>query len=304
MRITKNINGSSHFISTNEIKSEDVGKCLNKHSINIMKSLKKSPAYPKQLAKTLKMPEQNVYYYVKKLERAGLIKVIKEERLSGMIAKYYSPVSDSFYFKISDFKEGSKSEEIESSFLRPFIEKGELNSLIVVGSPDPHGPLKARSRDGYFGMDLALFLGTFLNSVQNSRVKIDTEIQKKDLEENNLIVIGGPIVNKVSEMIGDKSPIYFDELKKGFYSSATGKVYSNDEIGIITKFKSPFNKEKEILFIAGVRNSGTKSAIIAFLKHFHEIEKGNNFVSKIEGKVIEGIDLDSDGLIDEVEFLE
>jgi hypothetical protein len=58
--------------------------------------------------------------------------------------------------------------------------------LSIVGSPDPHGPSKARSKDGYFGMDLALFLGTFLSNITGSKVKLDTEIQDKDLENNNI----------------------------------------------------------------------------------------------------------------------
>ena len=260
--------------------------------------------YPKEIAKQLEIHEQNVYYYIKKLEKSKIIKIEKQENINGTTANFYQVASDSFYFKLNDFKETSKLVEKKSHFLEPFIEEGELNAIIVVGSPDPHGPQKARSRDGYFGMDLALFLGTFLNFIPESKVKLDTEITEKDLENNNLIVLGGPIVNKVSSQLNSKMKIYFDEEKKGIYSKLSKKTYFNDEIGIINKFKSTFNKEKSILLIAGMRNAGTKSAILAFLKHFKNVQKPNLFDNKSPYKVVEGVDLDSDGVVDSVEFLE
>ena len=40
------------------------------------------------------------------------------------------------------------------------------------------------------------------------------------------------------------------------------------------------------------------------LKHFREITKGNVHNKKIKAKVVEGVDLDSDGIVDEIEFRE
>jgi hypothetical protein len=304
MKIVKQKNGKSFMIKTQEIKLEDLPNLNNSLAMSILKSLENKEMYPKQIAKKLNIHEQNVYYYIRQLERAKLISVSKQENINGTVAKFYKLNSDSFFVKINDFKESSKLEESGSEFLKPFILNGELNALIVVGSPDPHGPLKARSKDGYFGMDLALFLGTFLNYVNESKVKLDTEIQDKDLQNNNLIILGGPIVNKVSEMVNKKLPIYFDENKKGFYSTLSKKTYVHDEIGVINKTKNPFNKEKMILVIEGLRNSGTKAAIISFIKKFGEIEKGNNYNSFVYCKVVEGEDLDSDGAVDNVEILE
>ena len=215
MKVLKQQKGKTFVLSTKETTASNAGVLGNPLALLILRTLHKEAFYPKQLAKKLKIHEQKVYYYIHQLEEAKLITVVKQERLQGIIAKWYRPVSDSFFVPLTDFKESSKVDEHESSFLRPFIEQGQLNALIIVGSPDPHGPLKARSRDGYFGMDLALFLGTFLNQVSESRVKLDTEIQEKDLEQNNLIVLGGPIVNKVAERIGNKMPIYFDDDEVG-----------------------------------------------------------------------------------------
>lgn len=304
MRILKEENGKNYFIDTDEIDIGDVPSLNNKIVQNILKVISKEPMYPKMIAKKIKVHEQNVYYYIKKLEKCNLIKTVKSENINGTIANFYTIAHNSFFFKFADFKEGSTVMEKESDYLLPFIENGKMNSIIVVGSPDPHGPQKARARDGYFGMDLALFLGSFLHYIPESKVRLDTEVSSDMLKNNNLIVIGGPIVNKVTSMINKKMPIYFDEETKGIYSSVTKKTYFNDEIGMINKFKSPFNSEKMILFVAGIRNSGTKSAILAFLKNFSEIKNNNSFNKKISSRVVEGVDLDSDGVVDSVEFLE
>lgn len=303
MQIVKEKNGKIFSLSSKELDFVGVSILNNELSRKILTKLK-APMYPKQLAKEIKVHEQKVYYYIRKLESAKLISIVKNENINGTIANYYKVSSDSFFFKVSEFEESTKIISKESDYLKPFILEGHLNALIVVGSPDPHGPQKARSRDGYFGMDLALFLGTFINLIPDSRVKLDTEISEKELRENNLIVLGGPIVNKVSSEINSNLPIYFDEEKKGVYSKITKRVYHDEEIGYINKIKSPYNKDKEILSIAGLRNSGTKAAILSFLKHFTKISEGNNSNNKIHSRVVEGVDLDSDGVVDEVEFLE
>lgn len=304
MKIIKDSKGKSSFIETREVSFDDLSILKNDLSQQILSKLSYKSMYPKQLAKELKLHEQNVYYYIRKLERSNLIEVEKEENINGTVAKFYKLTSDSFFIKVKDFKEGGKVVEKDSSYLSPFIKKGEMNSLIIVGSPDPHGPHKARSRDGYFGMDLALFLGTFLTYLPESRVRLDTEVSERELKENNLIVIGGPIVNKIASEINREMPIYYDEEKKGIFSTITNRTYQSEEVGMIVKSKSKYNKDKEILLLTGLRNQGTKACMLAFLKNFSELKKGNNTNREIHARVIEGIDYDSDGQVDDVEFLE
>lgn len=302
MKIIKQ-EGAKHLaLSSQEIESSKLVN-LNNTSIKILNLIKKEPMYPKQIAESLHIHEQNIYYYIRKLEKAGIIKVQEQKRVQGIMAKVYALTSESFFFRFSEFKENSKIIEKESEFLSQFIKNGELDALIVVGSPDPHGPQKARSRDGYFGIDLALFLGTFLTNISESKVKLDIELTEKDLEKN-LILLGGPIVNKISAQINKKMPIYFQTEKKGIYSTLTKKLYTEENIGVINKIKNPFNKEREIIFAAGIKYSGTKTAILALLKHFEEFEKGNKKNSKIKCKIVEGIDNNFDGIIDDVSFLE
>lgn len=302
MKIIKQ-EGTKHLaISSQEIDSSKLVN-LNSVAIKIINLIRKEPMYPKQIAKNLHIHEQNIYYYIKKLEKAGIIKIQEQKRIQGIMANLYTLTSESFFFKFSEFKESSKIVEKESDFLSNFVKNGELDALIVVGSPDPHGPQKARSRDGYFGIDLALFLGTFLINITESKVKLDIELTDKDLEKN-LILLGGPIVNKISSQINKKMPIYFQTEKKGVYSSLTKKLYTEDNIGVVNKIKNPFNKEKEIIFVAGIKYSGTKAAVLALLKHFEELEKGNKKNSKIKCRIVEGIDNNFDGVIDDVAFLE
>lgn len=195
------------------------------------------------------------------------------------------------------------------TFLEPFVSNGKLDALIVLGSPEPHGLAKVRAKDGLFATDLGLFLGTFLNYIPEVSTKLDTEVKEEDLK-NNLILIGGPGVNAITAKVNSKLPIMFERIKEKenwyseFHSNISGKNYSEEGCGIIVKAKNPFDKTKDVLVIAGRRISGTRAAILAFLQKFDEICNGNSYDSKVFAKVVEGIDKNSDGVIDSVEFLE
>ncbi len=167
-------------------------------------------------------------------------------------------------------------------------------SKIVVGSPDPHGPERARSRDAYYGIDLGIFLGTFLTSASLS-VSLDTHMRDYDLKDN-LILIGGPVINRVVKNINNKMPVRFD-ANRNIYSSITKKIYKSGDCGIVVRMQNPFDKSKKILVIAGKRYSGTRAAIISFIKKFDE-------VSSSDAKIVQGIDQDGDGVIDDVRILE
>ena len=151
-----------------------------------------------------------------------------------------------------------------------------------------------------------MFLGTFLSYLPEHCIKVDTEITKEDLN-NNIILIGGPRVNAVTAKINKHLPIRFLETKEhyvtGIYSSITNKTYSEEE-GMVVKTKNPFSKKKEILVIGGKGRQGTKAALLAFLQNFDELCKGNSYDRKILARVVEGIDTNSDGVVDSMEFIE
>ena len=290
-----------------EIKPEDAKTLSSVLAVKILRLLAAKPMYPIELATELKVHEQKVYYHIHNLESAGIIKVVRQQGRQGAVAKYYALDKPAVVVRFAPMEATHKlfSVKAGSEFLEPFIKDGQLNALIVVGSPDPHGPEKARSKDGYYGMDLALFLGTFLNYVPKLYVKLDTDAREEDVKNNNLILIGGPVVNRITFLANPKLPVRFDpDQHWAIQSTISGSSYPTDESGIIVKAKSPFNPDKGILVVAGKRHSGTRAAIIAFLRHFDELAAGNVHDRSVKARVVEGVDLDSDGSIDEAEFRE
>lgn len=292
-----------YSLPAKEIKFNNLKNFGTELAQKILKSIADEAKYPADIAKELKVHEQKVYYHIRNLEKAGVIKVVKKETKQGAVANYYALTEPSFVVKFKELEFTQKISQFrnESAYLEPFIKNGKLDALIVVGSPDPHGPDKARSRDGYYGIDLALFLGTFLNYVPEFNVKLDTDIRENDFD-NNLIILGGPITNKTMERFNDKLPIKFEN--GNIKSTITNESYPHDECGMIVKVKNPINKDRSMLIVAGKRFAGTRAAIIAFLKHFKKITSGNMHNKNIMANVVEGVDLDSDGIVDDVEFRE
>jgi DNA-binding transcriptional ArsR family regulator len=281
----------------------------NELALKIIRELGKQPACAMDVARKLGVHEQKVYYHIRNLEKLGLIKVIRIEERVGAMAKIYSPVSSVVSFKLFEGEHINdvKTRAAESKFLKPFVEDGKLNSIIVVGSPDPHGKYKAPASDGYCAIDLCMFLGQFISDSRVPYYKLDTQVRKEDLEKN-LIVIGGPKTNIIADKINKQLPIYFDYseeyLEWNIVSTLSKTVYREPQIGFLARIPNPFSERKEILVFSGKGFKGTRAAVLAFIKHLKKVMKGNSVKPDVIAKVVQGIDIDSDGIIDEVEFLE
>ena len=303
MQVVKRTGKNVLSVSAKEISGSQLKSLSSDLAQKVLKILSQKENYPKEVAKLLKMHEQKVYYHIRNLEKAGIIQVIREETRQGATAKYYALTDSAFVMRYQDFKDAKKIAE-DTVDLQPFVSNGELHATIVIGSPFSHGPERSQARDGYYGVDLALFLGTFLTHLPESKVRMDTEMKPEDLK-GNLILLGGPAVNKILERVNSKLPIRFVKDKKWYiYSRFSKKKYTADECGMIIDAENPFAKGKRLLIIAGIRYSGTKSAVLGLIKGFEKFVKGNKFNKKIRASVIEGIDADSDGILDSVEFLE
>jgi len=280
-------------------------KVLNSElAFKILHELAKKPACAMDVARRLKQHEQKIYYHLRRLEKAGVIKLIRREERVGALAKIYSVSYPFLSVKLFDgnYILDVKTKVEELKFLKPFVEKGKLNAIIVIGSPDPHGKYVAQASDGSAAIDLALFLGKFLTHV-DLNYKLDTELRNRDLK-NNLILIGGPKANILIDKINKKLPIYFDPRHDfDIVSTFTKSVYTDDDVGVIIKMESPFVKNKEIMVLSGKRFKGTRAAIVALIKRSKQLEDGNRFDNGI-ARVVKGIDRDSDGRIDDIEFLE
>jgi DNA-binding transcriptional ArsR family regulator len=272
-------------------------------AIKIVRELAKQPACAMDLARILNEHEQKIYYHLRKLEKAGIISLERTEVRAGALTKIYKieyPYLAVKLFEGKPLKHFVRPKETE--ILRPFIENGRMNSIIVVSSPDPHGRFGAASSDGYAAIDLALYLGSFLKKVEIN-YKLDTQIDEEDLK-NNLILVGGPKANMVVDKLNKFLPIYFDEKNDWqIVSTLTKTVYRDEDVGLIIKMKNPFNPKNYVFLFCGRRFKGTRAATLALIKHSKELEERNKFKDGI-ARVVRGVDKDSDSIIDDCFFLE
>ncbi|MBI1979047.1 MAG: S-layer protein [Candidatus Aenigmarchaeota archaeon] len=273
-------------------------------AVKILAELGKKSQCAMDIARKLKEHEQKIYYHLRRLEKSGIIKLLKREERVGGLAKIYGVSHPYISFKLFDGEHLTdvKVRPKEMEFFKSFVRNGKFDGLLVVGSPDPHGKYGAQASDGSVAIDLALLLGSFLVNA-SPNYKLDTEVREDDLKKN-LILVGGPKANILIDRINTKLPIYFDTKNEfNIVSSFTKSVYNEDNIGVIVKMKNPFAKDKEILLLSGKRFKGTKAAILGLMKYLKKLEDGNKFEEGI-ARVVHGIDRDADGIIDDVEFLE
>ncbi len=290
---------------------------LNPTAWEIVKLLRRKESYPAEIAKKLNLNEQTVYYYIKQLKASGLIEVARTEEKQGATAKFFRCNFDSFSLVASaenahkaEFtvaaQGGKAMNENLRQFLEPFIVNGRLDAKIVVGSPDPHGEMKARARDGHLAVELAAFLGSLSTEINYPLIYLDTQIPSLEQENSNLILLGGPITNKLAEEVNEKMSLRF--VSSGgqwlIKSKASDKEYAEDSVGFIEKIPHPHFPNRAVLVIAGKRNAGTRAAIIGLIKHTDELVKPNKFDERLHARVVEGLDLDGDGIIDNVEVKE
>jgi len=296
--------------------SQKLKMILGSLSWKILTLLSKKEMYPMEIAKQLGMHEQKVYYHIRKLAKAGAITVDREEKKKGATAKYYKTVSPAFGI---EFKNGYKPiqnlcsltiDKQVQEFFKEFINNGVFDGKIVVGSPLPHGPFKTSARDGHYAAHLALFIGQFARMPTEFAVKLDVDVKVEKEEKNNLILVGGPGTNLLTQEINEYLPIKFimQSSEQGFLlgglsSKKTMQVYTSDVSGLIAKIVNPWDKTKCIVILAGNKAVGTKACVLAltnFWRKTLEKYKGDATFAV----VINGFDLDGDGKVDSIEVNE
>lgn len=290
---------------------------LNRLSWKILVMLSEKEMYPLEIARKLGVHEQKVYYHVRKLARAGAITVVREEKKKGAIAKYYKAVSPAFGIELSQgYKTIEKlsligmDEQIQKFFKEFIKEDSVFEGKIVVGSPTPHGPFKTSARDGHYASHLTFFLGQFAKMPEEFAIKLDVDVKAEKEEKNNLILVGGPGTNLLTQELNEYLPIRFNMqpseqgfLFGGLVSRKTSNVYTADAIGIIAKIVNPWDNTKRIIVLAGNKAVGTKACVLALTNFWKKTVKGYNGEDTF-AKVIQGFDLDGDGKVDSIEVLE
>ncbi|MFZ1038952.1 MAG: helix-turn-helix domain-containing protein [Candidatus Bathyarchaeia archaeon] len=290
---------------------------LNKLSWKILVLLSEKEMYPLEIARKLGIHEQKVYYHIRKLAKAGSIIVTKEEEKKGAIAKYYKPVSSAFgielpqeYTQVERLSLLSIDEHIQK-FFKEFIKKDNMfEGKIVVGSPTPHGPFKTSARDGHYASYLTFFLGQFTKMPEEFAIKLDVDVKAEKEEKNNLILVGGPGTNLLTQELNEYLPIRFNMqpseqgfLFGGLYSKKTSRTYTADTVGVLAKIVNPWDNSKRIIVLAGNKAVGTKACVLALTNFWRKALKSFHGEDSF-ATVIQGFDLDGDGKVDAIEVLE
>lgn len=289
---------------------------LNRLSWKILVMLSEEEMYPLEIAKRLGIHEQKVYYHIRKLAKAGAIVVAKEEEKKGATAKYYRTVSSAFGIELpQEYKPIRRFSLIDidgqvQKFFKEFMRNGKFDGKMVVGSPTPHGPFKTSARDGHYASHLAFFLGQFADVPEDFVIKLDVDVKAEKEEANNLILVGGPGTNLLTQELNDYLPIRFSMqpseqgfLFGGLVSNKTSNIYTTDAVGLIAKIVNPWDSKKRIMLLAGNKAVGTKACVLALTNFWKKTLKGYNDEDTF-AKVIQGFDLDGDGKVDSIEVLE
>ncbi len=296
--------------------SQKLKMVLGTLSWKILTMLSKKEMYPLEIAKELGMHEQKVYYHIRKLSKAGAITVEREEKKKGATAKYYKTVSPAFgiefpfgYKPIQNICTLTVDKKLQD-FFKEYVSNGVFDGKIIVGCPTPHGPFKTSARDGHYAAHLALFLGQLAKMPSEFAVKLDVDVKAEKEEKNNLILVGGPGTNLITQEINEYLPIKFvmqsseqGFLLGGLHSEKTLQVYTSDVSGLIAKIVNPWDNTKRIVILAGNKAVGTKACVLAltnFWKKTLERYRGQEPFAV----VIQGFDLDGDGKVDSIEVNE
>jgi len=303
------LDGQRAFRSLIATKPQLFKALSNDSALALLKALAQQPMCVADAAKRLGENEFKIYYHARRLERLGLIEVERIEARGGATARIYRPVSPVISFRLY---ESAPVKDVRTrapllEFLKPFVEDGRLNAIIIVGSPEPHGRYKAPASDGYCAIDLCLFLGQFIDEFKTPCYKLDTQVKEEDLV-GNLILVGGPKANIITDRLNKELPVYFDysdeTLDWSIVSSISKTTYREKQVGSVSRVPSPYSQGKEVLVFAGKGFRGTRASVLAFTKHLGDVIKGNVVNPSFTAKVVQGVDVDSDGIVDEVEFLE
>lgn len=275
--------------------------------IAILRLLRESPKYPRMLSRLLNVDEQKVYYHIRKLKRMGLIEEAGKSVVRGATAITYRARYDGYARLFTRMQSGRTGLSLDmwvlERFFREFIKNRVLDAVIVVGSPEPHGPYRASARDGHYSAQLALLLGRIALPPGDFIIKLDVDVRAEGAYDRNMIVIGGPGTNLVTAEINKALPVRFSE--ENYWLGLTdgeGRIYNNPSDAIIAKLNNPYDKEKRVVVLAGVRHIGTKTAVLALTRFSTRVLKDYDGEERF-AVVVRGFDEDGDGRVDSVELL-
>lgn len=288
------------------LEAKHLGIFSNELAVKMINELAKQPLCAMDIAKNLKENEQKIYYHLRKMISAGIVKLNGTESRYGMTAKMYELVSPVIATKLYDGGYDVKPSRTISNpqlkqFFSPFVADGRLNCRIVVGDSYPHGKYDAPATEGPYLFDFAFIIGKLIEEMTFPHYSLDTD---KIYLKSNLILLGNARTNVVVDKFNSQLPAYFDLLRENRITvKGSGNSYSDPRIGVIIRTTNPLNKNKKILLLGGVRTRGMQAAVIALTQHFDELVKGMDEKGNLI-RVVEGYDSSGDKRIDAIKFLE
>ena len=274
----------------------------------ILVLLSSGPKYPAEMARALNTHHQTVYYHIGRLEKAGLISRVRSEHIRGGEANLYALASDGYAVEfpvkgeqMPTLKSSSRSKAL-GRFFKEFIDDGEFDGWIVVGSPLQHGEAGTQARDGHYAVQLGFALGQFVTLPSKFPVKLDVDLRAEKLMASNLLIVGGPRTNVVAEGLNSHLPIRFSQA--GFWSTIVdrdARTYGSELDCIVEKVRNPWDQSKTCVIVAGLTGAGTKAAIIGVC-NFAELVF-QKYMTGDFAALLRGADRDGDGKVDSVEVL-
>ncbi|MBI2079654.1 S-layer protein [Candidatus Micrarchaeota archaeon] len=284
-----------------EINLESAG-VLSKDRLKILEVIAQEPMYPAQIAKVLNMQVQTVYYHIRLLEEAELVKFLEYEEKKGAVAKKYNTIADSVVVVLNKkgWKPIGSTKKQTPKLFADFVKDGYFDGKFVLGSPDPHGKYRARGSE-YSMIEIAMAIGQY-GTFSFPLYSLDTELKEAE-KRKNLVLAGGPKVNMLVAEINNKLPINFKEETFDIYSNISKKRYG-ENVGVVELIENPFSKNSRILLVGGLNHHGTRAAVLSIIKKRDQLEKGNNYDASVIAKIVEGFDEDGDGVVDSIDILE
>jgi len=275
----------------------------------ILVELAKDPTYPSALATRLKVHEQKVYYHIRRLEAAGLLRVLRTEPKQGAAARILAPTAEAYAVVLKGKGSPVRMPSLPSagpiaSFLAEFSRDGTFHGSIVVGSPYQHGPFLTTARDSPYAIQLGFFLGRFFEPPRGFVVRLDTEVKAAGADREHMILVGGPVVNIVALDLNVHLKVNFDWKQVWrMESSVTRRSYADEHVGLLAKVRNPWNRDKAIVVLSGIHYLGTSAAILALTDFADEVLDG--YAPGVDFyRVVAGEDRDGDGRLDRIAVLE
>ncbi|MFX1512641.1 MAG: helix-turn-helix domain-containing protein [Promethearchaeota archaeon] len=284
------------------MSQEDVEKLrflLQEERWKIIQCLEEGPAYTGEIAKKLGYNWQKTYYHIRLLKEKGILEVVDEKNINGATAKLVALKPQNFRLSIANGF-GRHIRSFPQQLFSGFRKGNKLDGIIVVGSPHPHGALNTQAKDGWTAANISWYLGRFFE-LPKTVILTDVELRKRKEEKNNLIVIGGPVSNIITNIINKFLPITFEGDPWGLRDT-NGKIYTDPSVGLVSRIPNPQDNSKNLLILAGISIKGTQAAILAVTKEQLPLPDNPKDIRRF-GIIVRGIDTEGIGEVGDVEVL-